>query len=110
MYIKVKCLGLITEDVSTTGGNGGAITGGNVYSIGVNPGDKPTPRSSGDLVLSPIVTSPDNDDAPGGIPVKKHKHKQKHKDIKDNKAKQPKRIMNWDSYIRTKINNITYIN
>ena len=109
MDIKVKFIGIVTEDTSATGGNGGAITGGNVYSIGVNPGDKPTPRSSGDLVISPISTEPKNDAAPGGISTKRKKHKIE-RPRENNKAKQPKRIMNWDSYIRTKMNNITYLN
>lgn len=97
------------ESVSATGGNDGALTGGDVYSIGVNMGTKPTPRSTGDLVLSPVSTEPNNSSGAYGIPTKSLKNrKRKSVTIKQKDGKKL-RVLNYDGYIKSKINNVTHL-
>jgi hypothetical protein len=102
---------LVTE-VSATGGNDGALTGGDVYSIGVDIGSKPTPRATGDLVLSPISTEPNNSTGAYGVPVNAlHKHKHKHRKNATITKKDGKklRVLDYDGYIKSKINKVTYL-
>ena len=110
MNIQVKVIEILTEEVSSTGGNDGASTGGEVYGIGVDIGTKPTPRSSGDLVLSPISTSPENDTGAYGIPTKAFKHRKKHKPVhmtqKDGKKI---RVLNYDGYVKSKMNVVNHL-
>jgi len=111
MNIQAKVIEIIYEDVSATGGNGGAITGGDVYSMGINPGTKPTPQSTGDLVLSPVSTSPNQERGVYGIPVRKkfkHNRRGRARQIKSEDGKVTK-ILDWEGYQKAKMNKITYL-
>lgn len=167
MYISVKFIKLV-EDTSATGGNGGSITGGEVYGMGTDiTQSRQGPSSTGDLIESPVSTSSKKDTGIYGIPVRKKKKRKikrfkrieennsvgiyhpgsKYGDIippnpgmssdvtlmpintepsndvgeycttsepvdtsVDDKKEEEKKVMNWDSFIRTKMNNITYLN
>lgn len=97
------------ENVSATGGNDGALTGGDVYSIGVNMGTKPTPRSTGDLVLSPISTEPNMSDSEQGVPSKLMKKKKKATIIKSEKDGKNMRVLDYQGYVKTKMNVVTHL-
>lgn len=96
------------ESVSATGGNDGALTGGDVYNIGVSMGDKPTPRSTGDLVLSPVSTEPNNSDGVYGVPSKlMNKKKGRTTTVKSQKDGKNLRVLDYQGYIKNKINVVT---
>ena len=103
------------EDVSATGGNDGAIMGGEVYCMGTDisvPRDLPS--STGDLVESPIDTGSYQDDSINKDNINDNSEEQEteenDEDKDDNKEEQNSKILNWDSYIKSKMNKITYLN
>jgi hypothetical protein len=106
---KKKHESLVNEDTSATGGNDGALMGGEVYSTGVDYGTRPAPNTTGDLVLTPISTEPGKETGIYGIPKKK-KNKEKEEQPKSVPSEKKLKILNWDSYIKAKMSKITYLN
>ena len=88
MYLKVKCIDIISE-TSATGGNDGAIMGGDVYSMGIDMSSRSGPTSTGDLVESPVDTGIPNQNRKYGIPVKKKKKLKKFSKLKEHAVGSP---------------------
>jgi hypothetical protein len=114
----MKYLKRFNEDVSATGGNLGAITGGEVYNMPVSGDSTLGPNSIGNNVGSINMnnTLPDQYDTEDEEPNQEAKQKQKKKkskiqtELEDSdeekieKEEQP--VMNWDTFVKKNINKI----
>jgi hypothetical protein len=107
MFIKTECIDILYE-TSATGGNAGSITGGDVYSLPINPSSRSSPKSTGDLVLSPIDTSVKNSTGSYGTPVNSRKRRKRRKQISLSNGKKTT-VLNYDDYLRTGLNNVTHL-
>lgn len=101
-YIKLF-EGEMNENTSATGGNAGAITGGDVYNMPTSGGSTLGPNAIGNNVGSINMNNIDIDNS--AEPERKHKKKKK---VKQKVQSQPdeKPIMNWDDYVKKNINKI----
>ncbi len=88
------------NETSATGGNSGSVEN-NVLSIGVDIGSHASPNTTGDLIESPISTSPEENGGSYGIPIKKPTF------IKSKKDGKIMKVLSYDDYIKTKMNKIT---
>ena len=115
-YIK-----LFEEFTSATGGNAGAITGGEVYNMPVSGGSTVTPNSismnTGSINMNntqnldaetyDVLEEEPNEEAKVKQKKKKSKIQSELEDSEEDKIeKEEQPIMNWDSYLKKNINKI----